>query len=87
MSSIIWMVAPHAGARIETVQGALPNGTGYVAPHAGARIETMRPSWIAVVVYVAPHAGARIETSEVRSVRRFRRSPLTQGRGLKQAVI
>ena len=34
-------VAPHAGARIETVNGARRPQQHPVAPHAGARIETV----------------------------------------------
>src|SRR5438093_966139 len=33
-------VAPHAGARIETLRTYHPGGRSSVAPHAGARIET-----------------------------------------------
>ena len=33
-------VAPHAGARIETLHNAATAKTAPVAPHAGARIET-----------------------------------------------
>ena len=35
-------VAPHAGARIETIFTLLPRVPRAVAPHAGARIETCK---------------------------------------------
>ena len=35
-------VAPHAGARIETLGAGYPSPAPEVAPHAGARIETTR---------------------------------------------
>jgi hypothetical protein len=55
-------VAPHAGARIETI--CLPGSRRCktVAPHAGARIETFVGACLWGQWPVAPHAGARIET-------------------------
>ena len=34
-------VAPHAGARIETIRTGFSRVFAFVAPHAGARIETL----------------------------------------------
>ena len=56
------MVAPHAGARIETNQQGIAGFGGIVAPHAGARIETPNVFNSLMTKSVAPHAGARIET-------------------------
>ena len=56
-------VAPHAGARIETLCVASCLLYLRVAPHAGARIETLPDTVIPASGLVAPHAGARIETS------------------------
>ncbi len=55
-------VAPHAGARIETLPVCKPKSPGAVAPHAGARIETIENCPTNTRRRVAPHAGARIET-------------------------
>ena len=55
-------VAPHAGARIETLRATRMRLASSVAPHAGARIETTSRSGKPSFWYVAPHAGARIET-------------------------
>ena len=57
------LVAPHAGAWIETLIGSLTPIYPAVAPHAGAWIETAYPARIAACFPVAPHAGAWIETS------------------------
>ncbi len=56
------IVAPHAGAWIETVACRSRCASRTVAPHAGAWIETWRSrsSWREPAV--APHAGAWIET-------------------------
>src|SRR5690606_31459707 len=58
------VVAPRAGARIETIVGwEVSDGRIQVAPRAGARIETpCRLSAGAIARDVAPRAGARIET-------------------------
>mgnify|MGYP006920757263 CR=1 FL=1 len=39
---VILIVAPHAGAWIETMLAIVPFKTSKVAPHAGAWIETYR---------------------------------------------
>ncbi len=60
------LVAPHAGAWIETTTQASPRRRPPVAPHAGAWIETHPAAvWLAASVPVAPHAGAWIETGGV----------------------
>ena len=56
------LVAPHAGARIETRDVREKNRNPRVAPHAGARIETQRVAPTGKSWRGAPHAGARIET-------------------------
>ena len=57
------MVAPHAGAWIETTAEARTMATVTVAPHAGAWIETFTIEKLKEDGAVAPHAGAWIETS------------------------
>ena len=57
-----FFVAPHAGARIETLRALRASMGNQVAPHAGARIETRHQSRCRNLKRVAPHAGARIET-------------------------
>ena len=37
---ILFLIAPHAGARIETTDFDFTNNIDIIAPHAGARIET-----------------------------------------------
>ena len=59
------VVAPHAGAWIETVELPLGCTKTSVAPHAGAWIETRDMQYAIVDNIVAPHAGAWIETREV----------------------
>ena len=56
------MVAPHAGAWIETLFSRECHDCKKVAPHAGAWIETAfrAKQWSGAIV--APHAGAWIET-------------------------
>ncbi len=57
------LVAPHAGAWIETQQENDDMAGDKVAPHAGAWIETAhRPRKADWGFAVAPHAGAWIET-------------------------
>ncbi len=56
------VVAPHAGAWIETNNPAQLLAMLCVAPHAGAWIETLNGGGISVGYCVAPHAGAWIET-------------------------
>ena len=56
------IVAPHAGAWIETGLNVRELGELVVAPHAGAWIETITCKSLAPLPLVAPHAGAWIET-------------------------
>ena len=56
------IVAPHAGAWIETKIGCRVYYLWHVAPHAGAWIETIRQWRRTSKQRVAPHAGAWIET-------------------------
>jgi len=56
------VVAPHAGAWIETRGGLICNEFLQVAPHAGAWIETTPGMGTRQNAMVAPHAGAWIET-------------------------
>ena len=63
---LVWLkmtiVAPHAGAWIETYKGKEDHNGPSVAPHAGAWIETSLCSSRNLYQIVAPHAGAWIET-------------------------
>jgi len=56
------LVAPPAGAWIETIAGANTVGGWCVAPPAGAWIETQHAQLKAQLWIVAPPAGAWIET-------------------------
>jgi len=56
------LVAPHAGAWIETSMLIYTSKPTSVAPHAGAWIETCPESGGKETIDVAPHAGAWIET-------------------------
>ena len=56
------IVAPHAGAWIETMLLVCVICPASVAPHAGAWIETLSFHGSSNVTHVAPHAGAWIET-------------------------
>ena len=60
-----YVVAPHAGAWIETKYTQLCELEEYVAPHAGAWIETDINVRHGLLGGVAPHAGAWIETDLV----------------------
>ena len=57
-----FLVAPHAGAWIETMLTTTARSRISVAPHAGAWIETALVSPGEAARLVAPHAGAWIET-------------------------
>ena len=57
-----FVVAPHAGAWIETVYMQGLSRMWNVAPHAGAWIETGASKRKTRAAPVAPHAGAWIET-------------------------
>jgi len=61
------LVAPHAGAWIETLLGGRRDRRIRVAPHAGAWIETNQPCESVAYCRVAPHAGAWIETQAGRN--------------------
>ncbi len=56
------LVAPRAGAWIETGNHVSVGGALRVAPRAGAWIETDVSSGLSATVWVAPRAGAWIET-------------------------
>ena len=56
------LVAPHAGAWIETLIVLICPHEIQVAPHAGAWIETKLKIMPYYIKRVAPHAGAWIET-------------------------
>ena len=58
-ASVAPLVAPHAGARIETGTDALFLGWRSVAPHAGARIETLNVT----PVLSSPRGGLKRLTS------------------------
>ena len=62
------VVAPHAGAWIETMRTLRRKQSNLVAPHAGAWIETANHAVQLVPVLVAPHAGAWIETLLIASL-------------------
>ncbi len=68
MGTALWrgIVAPHAGAWIETHSASDPPNVRSVAPHAGAWIETLYCLLPAASRPVAPHAGAWIETADRR---------------------
>mgnify|MGYP006911589503 CR=1 FL=1 len=59
------VVAPCAGAWIETLLARSIKGQGRVAPCAGAWIETSLGGASETVICVAPCAGAWIETGSV----------------------
>ena len=59
------VVAPFAGAWIETVGQGYVYAQCEVAPFAGAWIETLFVSSMELVIWVAPFAGAWIETSYI----------------------
>ncbi len=77
------LVAPRAGAWIETPPATFPRRTGPVAPRAGAWIETASMGRPLTITSVAPRAGAWIETTAVTRRSGRRTSPLAQGRGSK----
>ena len=77
------LVAPHAGAWIETWERKQLNFRRGVAPHAGAWIETSFCRRLFTELNVAPHAGAWIETCILYLCGRTLQSPPMRGRGLK----
>ena len=96
---MLFNVAPHAGAWIETIVRAAPSEIKDVAPHAGAWIETNDGMTDDQNIKVAPHAGAWIETcpdveitektcdfSDKCIVHCFRHSKIENERGLKSRV-
>ena len=80
---LIVLVAPHAGAWIETSTKSPVCGLAGVAPHAGAWIETAPLRAWSQSRRVAPHAGAWIETMNNRSKPHLRASHPMRVRGLK----
>ena len=83
-------VAPRAGAWIETnpVINIIQRPLSEVAPRAGAWIETFEAlANSSSMLMVAPRAGAWIETLTETDIaaNATLRSPLVQGRGLKQS--
>jgi len=58
----LFIVAPYAGAWIETGDSSRNQLVAYVAPYAGAWIETRFLYAFPLMVLVAPYAGAWIET-------------------------
>ena len=60
--AMLGLVAPHAGAWIETIRTTPSESCSIVAPHAGAWIETHKQTQSPRLATVAPHAGAWIET-------------------------
>jgi len=82
------VVAPHAGAWIETRRGKRQSLSARVAPHAGAWIETTPLMPSPIDSRVAPHAGAWIETTGLdATVMVTRKSRPTRARGLKHDDI
>ena len=80
------MVAPHAGAWIETSALQMQLNPKAVAPHAGAWIETGWIIGVRIDRAVAPHAGAWIETLRYRTQQTgYPASRPTRARGLKRA--
>ena len=78
------IVAPHAGAWIETIVSFNSLPLANVAPHAGAWIETFNALINDCGIFVAPHAGAWIETHiPDRNVGTTQSHPM-RVRGLKQ---
>ncbi len=79
------LVAPHAGAWIETSDRFSALRRASVAPHAGAWIETSSTFLIQFPSSVAPHAGAWIETPIRENPTPCRLSRPMRARGLKRA--
>ena len=83
MEKIAEIVAPRAGAWIETGSGFCCCDINPVAPRAGAWIETYLPTSFFLLVCVAPRAGAWIETLIIELSTGLKMSPPARGRGLK----
>ena len=83
VSATMDLVAPHAGAWIETRRCLILGRSAHVAPHAGAWIETLIQEYHLQAKTVAPHAGAWIETHEIPKRMTLLTSPPMRGRGLK----
>ncbi len=79
------LVAPPAGAWIETGTVRPKIEAPIVAPPAGAWIETATPARRGLESYVAPPAGAWIETIAILMMVSLSLSRLPQARGLKLA--
>ena len=81
------IVAPCAGAWIETSSSGSVHGGCIVAPCAGAWIETSNGTPKDSIFSVAPCAGAWIETSSTElHTTLIKKSPPSRGRGLKLGV-
>ena len=78
------IVAPRAGAWIETIIESGTDTVARVAPRAGAWIETNSLLIIIIILFVAPRAGAWIETNQRNSLRQQAKSLPARERGLKQ---
>ena len=74
------LVAPRAGAWIETIKKRLLNPRRAVAPRAGAWIETLLGGNNGLRISVAPRAGAWIETHEKQWVCKGRAGRAPRGR-------
>src|SRR5690606_28139886 len=81
------VVAPRAGAWIETTRSIWARSGGQVAPRAGAWIETGSCCRDGRGRGVAPRAGAWIETAASARDVREATSPLAQGRGSKLPLL
>ena len=80
------MVAPFAGAWIETLLQSPKAHAAKVAPFAGAWIETLSRRCMGCKSSVAPFAGAWIETCVMTMLESWSpASPPSRGRGLKQS--
>ena len=74
------VVAPHAGALVETLHPSYVPQFDLVAPHAGALVETLMAAIFGRDAEVAPHAGALVETDFPATSVILVRSRLTQAR-------
>ena len=81
------LVAPYAGAWIETPRKAFGRSSCRVAPYAGAWIETLASAATCAASAVAPYAGAWIETLHGSHRGVIGPSRPTRARGLKQFAL
>ena len=73
------LVAPYAGAWIETMRGLPSIHDKTVAPYAGAWIETLEIEYHFENQKVAPYAGAWIETKYMTNQKKFGKSRSLRG--------